>query len=209
MEPVPLSKLAMQSKSAQTSGAGSVMRPPRRRSCSRTVGRRSARDGATVVRGGRADVVGRCVVAATGAVVGGRVVAGRAVAGGSWWSGRRCGSRRRGRGGARGGCRQRSRVGGRGRWPGDQPYQDEQRHQRQSRYRGDELLPAVPGAAGAGRGGGGGAPSATALVAAGPAGGPSRAGSPIGRAWRAYLRREAGVDVITGVSDSRIVTSQR
>jgi hypothetical protein len=62
------------------------------------------------------------------------------------------GSRRRGRGGARGGCRQGSRVGGWGRWPGDQPYQDEQRHQcRQSRYRGDDLLPAVPGAARAGR----------------------------------------------------------
>jgi hypothetical protein len=61
------------------------------------------------------------------------------------------GSRRRGRGGARRGCRQRSRVGGWSRWPGDQPHQDEQRHQRQSRrHRGDDLLPAVPGAARAG-----------------------------------------------------------
>jgi hypothetical protein len=39
-------------------------------------------DDAAVVRGGRADVVGRCVVATTRAVVDGRVVAGGAVAGG-------------------------------------------------------------------------------------------------------------------------------
>jgi hypothetical protein len=39
-------------------------------------------DGAAVVRGGRADVVGRCVGATTRAVVGGWVVVGRAVVGG-------------------------------------------------------------------------------------------------------------------------------
>src|SRR5215217_5003954 len=39
-------------------------------------------DGAAVVRGGRADVVGRCVGATTRAVVGGWVVVGRTVVGG-------------------------------------------------------------------------------------------------------------------------------
>jgi hypothetical protein len=62
------------------------------------------------------------------------------------------GSRRRGRSGARRGCPKGSRVGRWSGWPGDQSHLAEQGHQRQSRrHRGDDLLPAVPGAARAGR----------------------------------------------------------
>jgi hypothetical protein len=178
MEPVPLSKLAMQSKSAQTSGAGSVMRPPRRRSCSRTVGRRFAQR--RCHRGsGRARRRRRPLRRRGHRGRGGR-------SGRCWPRRRRWGrgcrgdggrSRRCGRGGARGGCRQRSRVGGRSRWPGDQPHQDEQRHQcHQSRHRGDDLLPALPGAARAG----------------------------LRRRWRAPLRRRSWRLVLPGVPAVRV-----
>lgn len=108
-------------------------------------------DGAAVVRGGRADVVGRCVGVTTRAVVGGWVVVGRAVVGGIVvvraavvGAAVVAGTvvvEATGRAAVLAGG-----VGG----VTTNPHQAKQGHDRDSRQGGDDLLPPIPRAVGAG-----------------------------------------------------------